>query len=105
MAIVNGSFASPLANAQYPSTSALPSNGLFFQVYNGINGVSLIIFALLMLVAYDQCEVAISLHRDRALILCPNHRQIYLEQRLNRRPGMEGSFRGTFPRLCQPKDG
>ncbi|KAL8791937.1 MAG: hypothetical protein Q9195_005513 [Heterodermia aff. obscurata] len=56
-AVVNGSFASPLANAHYPSTSAFPSNGLFFQLYNGMNAVSLIMSALLMLVAYDQCSI------------------------------------------------
>ena len=78
-AVVNGSYASPLANAHYPSNSAIPSNGLFFQIYNGVNGFSLIISGLLMLVAYDQCEVATSPHIDPALILCPNDSQIYLE--------------------------
>lgn len=54
--IPNGSFASPLAHAQYqiapPSTPA----GLVARVYNGTSAFSLLVTAFLLLVAYDQCN-------------------------------------------------
>ena len=51
--IVNGSFASPLANADMPVIS---ESGLLSRVYNGANGLNIFIAFLLMLVAYDQCK-------------------------------------------------
>lgn len=58
-AVVNGSFASPLANAQYPpASSTLPTNGLFSKVYNGTSGFNLLLTVFLILVAYDQCEIS-----------------------------------------------
>ena len=51
--VVNGSFASPLANADFPVAS---DGGLLSRALNGSSGLSLFITFLLMLVAYDQCE-------------------------------------------------
>lgn len=51
--VVNGSFASPLANADYMSVS---DGGLLSRVYNGVSGLSVLVTIFLMLVAYDQCE-------------------------------------------------
>lgn len=55
---VNGSFASPIANADYTSFSPA-DGGLLSRVYNGMNGLSVTVTVLLILVAYDQCEFAI----------------------------------------------
>ena len=51
--LVNGSFASPLADANY---AALSDGGLLSRVYNGVNPLSVFVTFLLMLAAYDQCE-------------------------------------------------
>ena len=56
-AVMNGSFASPIANADYIALSSV-DGGLFSKVYNGMSGLSLTVTVLLMLVAYDQCEFA-----------------------------------------------
>lgn len=55
---VNGSFASPLANADFPSVS---DGGLLSSVYNGVSGLSVFVTFLLILVAYDQCELVMPL--------------------------------------------
>ena len=54
-AIVNGSFVSPIANADYPNLSPA-EGGLLSRLYNGVSGLSATITVLLVLVAYDQCE-------------------------------------------------
>lgn len=51
--MVNGSFASPLANADYPTVA---ESGILSQVYNSINALSVFVTFLLGLVVYDQCE-------------------------------------------------
>ena len=58
---VNGSFASPLANAEYPRSLDTPSGGFLGQMYNGLNGYSLVITSFLLLVAYDQCLSALEI--------------------------------------------
>ena len=55
--VTNGSFASPLANAQYPFTAETAAGGFFIRVYNGISALSLFATAFVMLVVYDQCNV------------------------------------------------
>jgi hypothetical protein len=52
--MVNASFASPLADATYP---ALSDGGLLSRAYNGVNGLSVFVTFVIMLVAYDQCEL------------------------------------------------
>ncbi len=53
--LVNASFASPLANADLPIASS--DNGILSRAYNGISGLSVFVTFLLVLVAYDQCEL------------------------------------------------
>lgn len=57
-AVVNGSFASPIANLHHTALSPA-DGGLLSRVYNGMSGLSVTITVLLMLVAYDQCEFAL----------------------------------------------
>lgn len=52
-AVVNGSFASPIANL-HPTALSPADGGLLSRVYNGMSGLSVTITVLLMLVAYDQ---------------------------------------------------
>lgn len=52
-AVVNGSFASPIANLHHTALSPA-DGGLLSRVYNGMSGLSVTITVLLMLVAYDQ---------------------------------------------------
>lgn len=55
-ALVNGSFASPIANADYTSFS--PADGGFLsRAYNGVSGLGVTITLLFSLVVYDQCEL------------------------------------------------
>ncbi|KAL8725726.1 MAG: hypothetical protein Q9166_007176 [cf. Caloplaca sp. 2 TL-2023] len=51
---INGSFASPLANAHYPPGLDAGAGGRLEQLYNGLNGYSLVVTFFLILVAYDQ---------------------------------------------------
>lgn len=51
--MVNGIFASPLANADF---ALAPEDGLLSRMYNGINGLNVFATFLLIIVAYDQCE-------------------------------------------------
>ena len=54
--LVNGSFASPLADAN-PSLRIVTEGGWLAKVYNGMSGLNVLISFLLLLVAYDQCEL------------------------------------------------
>ncbi|KAL8987212.1 MAG: hypothetical protein Q9177_003555 [Variospora cf. flavescens] len=50
----NGSFASPVANADYPASFDDGPEGILTQLYRAVNGYSLVITTFLLLVAYDQ---------------------------------------------------
>ena len=52
--LVNGSFASPLADA---NLRIVTEGGWLAKVYNGMSGLNVLISFLLVLVAYDQCEL------------------------------------------------
>ena len=54
--LVNGSFASPLADANL-SLRIATEGGWLAKVYNGMSGLNVLISFLLVLVAYDQCEL------------------------------------------------
>lgn len=51
-----GSFASPLADAEYGSPTMPESSMLYSYLYGGMNGWTAALTVLLLLVAYDQCE-------------------------------------------------
>ena len=51
---VNGSFASPMADGTLPNTFS-GDTGLLSSLYSGVNGYSLALSILLVLIAYDQC--------------------------------------------------
>ena len=53
---MNGSFASPLANARHPFTPETAAGGFFTRAYNGSSALSLFATAFLTLVVYDQCK-------------------------------------------------
>ena len=55
VATVDSSFASPLADAAYAG-SLTADAGLVSRLYNGMNGLSVCMSLLLVLVAYDQCK-------------------------------------------------
>ncbi|KAI4096280.1 MAG: hypothetical protein LQ348_006311 [Seirophora lacunosa] len=50
----NASFASPVADADYPASFDNGAEGFLAQMYSGLNGYSLVITTFLLLVAYDQ---------------------------------------------------
>ena len=52
--VVNGSFASPLADASYAQHVSADS-GILSRLYGGMNGFSVALSVFLVLVAYDQC--------------------------------------------------
>lgn len=58
MAAVNGSYASPLATAEYPAQLNNVTGGFLSQLYDGLNGWSIFAAILLVLVLYDQCKLA-----------------------------------------------
>lgn len=60
-AVVNGSFSSPIANADYTPISS-GDGGLLSKVYNGMSGLSATVTVLLILVAYDQCKSRLYSH-------------------------------------------
>ncbi len=51
----NGSFASPLANPDYPAPLHHEAAGLRSLVYDGLSGFNLVALLLLATVLYDQC--------------------------------------------------
>jgi C-22 sterol desaturase len=53
----NGAFASPLADAGFAAAS--DHAGLLKQVLDGVNGWTIAVTALLLVVAYDQCKYMI----------------------------------------------
>lgn len=56
-AALNRSFASPVSNFDYPGAQKAGSEGLLLRVYDGISGFSVFVTLILVLVAYDQCEL------------------------------------------------
>ena len=52
--LVNVSFASPLADA---NLRIVTEGGWLAKAYNGMSGLNVLISFLLVLVAYDQCEL------------------------------------------------
>lgn len=62
--VVNASFSSPTADAQYPFVGGVAEGGLLSQLFNGFNFLSVSVSLLLVLVAYDQCES--SMEGDRS---------------------------------------
>lgn len=55
MASVNGSFASPAADASLHAAVASPS-GLFMALVNNMSGWGAVLALFLFAVAYDQCQ-------------------------------------------------
>ena len=62
MASSNGSWASPIADAQYSQGLENNTGGFVGQIYDGLSGYSLFVTLFLLLVAYDQCTFAL-IHR------------------------------------------
>jgi hypothetical protein len=57
-AVLNGSFTSPLANADLRLPRDSNSSGLLSKVYNDVNGWNIALVFVLALVAYDQCQIS-----------------------------------------------
>lgn len=55
MASINGSFASPAADASLHA-AVTSSSGLFMAIYNNISGWGAVLALFLFAVAYDQCR-------------------------------------------------
>lgn len=100
--VMNGSFASPLANADYVSAS---DGGLLSRAFNNISGLSVFVTFLLILVAYDQCELVLSQVEREPLITDLEHSHVHLEQGFDYWPSMEDALRRTFPIIGEPQDG
>ena len=58
-AMMDGSFASPAANADYAKTFPTDSS-LLSRMYGGLNIWTVVLTTLLMLVVYDQCKLKTS---------------------------------------------
>lgn len=55
MAAVNASYASPLADAAFAKVN-MPADGIVARLSNGVNGWSIALTILAILVTYDQGE-------------------------------------------------
>ncbi len=60
----NGTWASPVADAQYSQGLETGTGGFIGQIYSGLSGYSLCVTLFLLLVAYDQCWLAQVLSRQ-----------------------------------------
>ena len=58
-AVNNASFTSPLANAEYQASLSAATGGLLARVGNGMSPFNFFVLLLLILIAYDQCELLI----------------------------------------------
>lgn len=54
---INGSFASPLADAQYTAQLNLVAGGFLSRAYDGLSGLNILALIFLTVVLYDQCEL------------------------------------------------
>ena len=102
-AIVNASFASPLANANLKVPTVGSDSGLLTAFYHGFNAWTATLTILLTLIAYDQCESptkAVQIGLEEMLTL---RSQIHMAQGLNRRPVMEDTIHRTLPRVSLPR--
>lgn len=100
--VLNGSFASPLANADI---SAVSDDGLLSRVYNGMSSLSMFVTFLLMLVAYDQCELPILNASVKEPVADVGHSQIHLEQGIDCWTSMEDALYWTVSAEREPEDG
>ena len=100
-ATINGSFSSPIADAQYPLGAAISDGGLLSQLYNGMNFMSVTVSLLLVLVAYDQRELSLP-GRAQLTMAKKYDSHVHLEQRHNHRSIMEDAIHGAIPPICQP---
>lgn len=99
---MNGSFASPIASADYAALSPA-EGGLLSRVYNGMSGLSVTVTLLLILVAYDQCEF--TLHPQLLWVAEVCRSQICLEQGINCWTVVENTLHWAVPAIRQSKDG
>ena len=53
----NASFTSPLANAEYQASLSAATGGLLARVCDGMSPLNFFVSLLLILIAYDQCEL------------------------------------------------
>ena len=76
--LVNGSFASPLADA---NLRIVTEGGWLAKAYNGMSGLNVLISFLLVLVAYDQCELLAGFQwlRSWGLLMCVGISYVCLE--------------------------
>lgn len=96
--LMNGSFASPAADAQYGSPSPL-SDGILAALYQNVNGWTAALTFFLMLVAYDQGEsqcIHQFLLAPRSNLRCS---QVHPEQGPHCRSDVQDTFHRAFPRI------
>lgn len=99
----NGSFASPIADAQYVVPPGHGSSGLLSYLYGGMGGWTAALTIILLLVAYDQCEFATLLGRGLNL-----HTDVVTVQYIFKKNGIAGPawkfpFMGPFLQSMHPK--
>ena len=100
--LVNGSFASPLANADYP---AISDNGLVSRIYSNTNGLSVFVTFLLALVAYDQCKSHSSAIASDSAIANHPYSHVHMAEGINCRACLEDAIRRTFPVVSPSENG
>ena len=94
--VVNGSFASPLADALYAQHVSTDS-GILSRLYSGMNGFSVALSVFLVLVAYDQCQSRCSLKDIGDKMLTHPFSLILTSKRLYTWPRMEDAVHRAFP--------
>lgn len=99
---MNGSFPSPLANADYVSAS---DGGLLSRAFNSISGLSAFLTFLMILIAYDQCELVVSQVKQELLIIDLQHSHVHLEQGFDHWSSMEDALRWAISIVGEPQDG
>ena len=101
-ALMNGSFASPFANADYIALSSV-DGGLFSRVYSSMSGLSLTVTVLFMLVAYDQCEFAE--YPQFLRVADTRYSHVCLEQGINCWTIVEDALHWAILAIREPKNG
>lgn len=100
--VVNGSFSSPLANADFPTVS---DGGLLSRVYNGMTGLSVFVTFLLILVAYDQCELLMLVIAFEPWDADFPISHVHMEQRIDCGARVENAICRTFLVVGVPQNG
>jgi hypothetical protein len=104
---INGGFASPLADAQYPAPLNSGAGGFLSRAYNGLSAFNILALFFLTVVLYDQCELGSLDLPTPNVLACPLNMvsQVCVEQGKHCGTLIEDPIHGALSRVDLSEDG